>query len=71
MPPLKSRLAICAPAPTLKKTFQSGDRVPDASLDYHNCAYLYTDGDFYHFMDNETYDQPAIKGDIWAKAPVT
>jgi elongation factor P len=48
----------------IEKTFQSGDRVPDASLDYHNCAYLYSDGDFYHFMDNETYDQPAIKGDI-------
>jgi elongation factor P len=48
----------------IEKTFQSGDRVPDASLDYHNCAYLYSDSDFYHFMDNETYDQPAIKGDI-------
>lgn len=48
----------------IEKTFQSGDRVPDASLDYHNCAYLYADSDFYHFMDNDTYDQPAIKGDI-------
>ena len=36
----------------------------DARLDYHNVSYLYTDGDFYHFMDGETFDQPAIKGDI-------
>lgn len=48
----------------IEKTFQSGDRVSDARLDYHNVSYLYTDGDFYHFMDGETFDQPAIKGDI-------
>lgn len=48
----------------IEKTFQSGDRVDDARLDYHNVSYLYTDGDFYHFMDGETFEQPAIKGDI-------
>jgi elongation factor P len=44
----------------LDKTFTSGDRVQDVRLDYHNVQYLYTDGDFYHFMDNDTYDQPAL-----------
>jgi elongation factor P len=48
----------------IEKTFQSGDRVEDARLDYHNVSYLYTDGDFYHFMDAVTFEQPAIKGDI-------
>jgi elongation factor P len=48
----------------IEKTFQSGDRVPDASLDYHNAQYLYTDGDFYYFMDNDTFEQPAVKADI-------
>jgi len=48
----------------IEKTFQSGDRVPDAQLDYHNVSYLYSDGDFYHFMDGETFEQPAISGDI-------
>ena len=48
----------------IEKTFQSGDRVPDAQLDYHNVSYLYSDGDFYHFMDGETFEQPAINGDI-------
>ena len=45
----------------IDKTFQSGDRVQDARLDFHNVQYLYTDSDFYHFMDNETFEQPAIK----------
>lgn len=48
----------------IEKTFQSGDRVQDVRLDFHNVQYLYTDGDFYHFMDNDTFDQPAIKADM-------
>ena len=46
---------------TLEKTFSSGQSVQDVRLDFHNVSYLYSDGDFYHFMDNETFDQPAIK----------
>lgn len=49
---------------TLEKTFQSGDRVPEARLDFHNVQYLYFDGGLYYFMDLESYDQPAISGDI-------
>lgn len=48
----------------IEKTFNSGDRVEDARLDFHNVSYLYFDGDFYHFMDGETFEQPAVKGDI-------
>jgi len=46
----------------IEKTFSSGQSVQDVSLDFHNVSYLYSDGDFYHFMDNETFDQPAVKG---------
>jgi elongation factor P len=45
---------------TLEKTFTSGDRVQDIRLDYHNVQYLYNDGEFYHFMDLDTYEQPAL-----------
>lgn len=48
----------------IEKTFQSGDRVPEANLDFHNSQYLYNDGDLYYFMDNDTFDQPAIKSDV-------
>ena len=48
----------------LDKSFISGDRVQDVHLDYHNVQYLYTDGSVYHFMDLETYDQPAIQANI-------
>jgi elongation factor P len=48
----------------IEKTFSSGDRVQDARLDFHNVQYLYTDGSHYHFMDLDTYEQPAISSDI-------
>ena len=48
----------------LDKSFISGDRVQDIRLDYHNVQYLYNDGELYHFMDLDTYDQPAISSKI-------
>lgn len=47
----------------IEKTFSSGQSIQDVSLEFHNVSFLYSDGDFYHFMDNVTFDQPAIKGD--------
>lgn len=47
-----------------EQTFQSGDRVQDARLDFHNVQYLYNDGQFYHFMDLDTFEQPAISAEI-------
>lgn len=49
---------------TLEKTFQSGDRVQDVRLDFHNVQYLYRDGDIFYFMDTETFEQPGISGKI-------
>lgn len=48
----------------IERTFNSGLSVQDVSLDFHNVSYLYTDGEFYHFMDNQTFEQPAIKADM-------
>jgi elongation factor P len=49
---------------SLEKTFQSGDRVPDARLDFHNVQFLYKDNDIYYFMDMETFEQPGISSKI-------
>ena len=48
----------------LDKSFISGDRVQDVRLDYHNVQYLYQDGSLFYFMDQETFEQPAIPADI-------
>ena len=48
----------------IEKTFNSGQSVQDVRLEYHNVQYLYSDGEFYNFMDNETFEQPAVKADL-------
>lgn len=48
----------------IERTFTSGQSVQDVRLDFHNVSYLYNDGEFYHFMDNETFEQPAIKAEM-------
>lgn len=45
----------------IERTFSSGQSVQDVRLDFHNVSYLYADGDLFHFMDNETFEQPALK----------
>ena len=49
---------------TIEKTFNSGDRVQDIRLDYHNVQYLYNDGDMYYFMDAETFEQPGVPSSL-------
>lgn len=48
----------------IEMTFNSGERIQDVRLEYHNVQFLYTDGDLFHFMDMETFEQPAISADL-------
>lgn len=48
----------------LDLSFTSGDRVQDVRLDFHNVQYLYNDGDFFHFMDLDTYEQPRVRSEV-------
>ena len=44
----------------IEKTFQAGDLFARARLDHRSVQYQYHDGDLYHFMDTDTYDQIAL-----------
>ena len=48
----------------LEKTFTSGDRVEDVRLEYRNVQFIYQDGELFHFMDNQTFEQPAISHEM-------
>ena len=43
-----------------ERTFQASEKFTRARLDYRTMQYLYNDGDLYHFMDEETYEQMPI-----------
>jgi elongation factor P len=44
----------------VERTFQAGTRWPRARVEQRKAQYLYSDGDTFHFMDTETYDQFAL-----------
>jgi elongation factor P len=48
---------------TVNRTFLSGASVQDVRLDNRTVQFLYSDGDYYHFMDTETYEQPMLSAD--------
>ncbi len=54
---IRTKLRNLRTGSTLDKNFTSGDRVQDIRLDHQTVQYLYSDGEFYHFMDVETYEQ--------------
>ena len=45
---------------TIERTFPSNEKLKLVRLDYRDMQFLYADGNLYHFMDNETYEQIAI-----------
>ncbi|TDR19509.1 elongation factor P [Marinicella litoralis] len=42
---------------SIEKTFKSGEKVDAADVMEMSMQYLYTDGEFYHFMDPDSYEQ--------------
>ena len=47
----------------VEKTFRPTEKCPQAQIERKEMQYLYSDGDLYHFMDVETYDQIALSED--------
>ena len=47
----------------LDKTFRGGDRVEEPNLALRPVQFLYRDDDGFHFMDTQSYDQFALRGD--------
>lgn len=48
----------------LEKTFRSGERMEEARIEERRWQYLYHDGDLYHFMDHETYEQMEVNASV-------
>ena len=47
----------------IEKTFRPTEKFPAARIDRQEMQYLYSDGDLWHFMNTETYDQIALNSD--------
>jgi elongation factor P len=48
---------------TVERSFQAGDKWPRAHLDRRQVQFLYRDGDDFHFMETESYEQFTLSAD--------
>jgi elongation factor P len=46
----------------LERTYRVGERFDEPQIEERRLQYLYAQGDDYHFMDSQTYDQLALTG---------
>jgi elongation factor P len=57
---VKTKLRNLERGSMIDRTFNSNERLSDVRLETRRVQYLYSDGDLYHFMDLETFEQPAL-----------
>jgi elongation factor P len=65
---VRMRLRDVRAGHTIERTFQAGDKFRRVRLDHHNVQFLYSEGDLYHFMDAETYEQSALSRELLGEA---
>ena len=47
----------------VEKTFRPNEKFPQARIDRNDMQYLYSDGELFHFMDVNNYEQIALNAD--------
>jgi len=58
---VKLRLRDARSGAVVERAFQSTERFEPAFLEHRPVQFLYSEGDVYHFMDSETYEQTEIR----------
>lgn len=54
---VRTKLKNVVTGQVLEKTFNPVEKFEKAHIERKDMVYLYSDGDLYYFMDNETYEQ--------------
>lgn len=53
---------------TVERTFRTGEKLQPADVEERSMQYLYNDGEDYHFMNTETFEQVAISEKVLGKS---
>ncbi len=48
----------------VEHTFRAGEKFEDVRMETKKMQYLYSDGTSFHFMDNTSYEQIELQGDV-------
>ena len=60
---IRTKLKNIVNGGVIETSFRPTEKFPLARIDKKDMQYLYSDGDLFHFMDVETYDQVALGAD--------
>ena len=65
---VQARMRSLRTGTMMEHRFSSEDRIERAALDEQQMEYLYDDGEYYYFMNTETFDQLHLTKDILGDA---
>ena len=65
---VRTKLKNVLTGQVVEKTFRAGEKVTGVRLLRRPVNYSYSDGHFYHFMDQESFEMIPISGDLIGKA---
>ncbi len=54
---VRTKLKNVRTGAVIDRTFRSGDKVAEIRIEKREMQFLYSESDYYHFMDSETYEQ--------------
>jgi len=61
---VRTKLKNVLTGQVVEKTFRGGEKVTDVRLERRPVTYSYTDGAFYNFMDQNTFEMIPISGEM-------
>jgi elongation factor P len=61
---VRTKLKNIRTGAVLERTFNAGERVTDVRLERRPIQFSYADGHFYHFMDQQTFDDIMLTEDL-------
>ena len=61
---VRTKLKSVTGGGVIETSFRPTDRFENAIIDRKDMQYLYQDGDLYNFMDNESYEQISLTGEV-------
>jgi elongation factor P len=67
---VRTKLKSVATGRVVEETYRAGEKVEIVRLERRNYQYLYQDGDFFTFMNTETYEQVQLPKDSLGDVPL-
>lgn len=61
---VRTKLKSLTTGKVLDNTFSAGHKIEDVRVETHTFQYLYAEGDDFHFMNNETFEQISLNKNI-------